>query len=256
MEDNTMTKLIAIFLGLALALSTGVGALGGETAAQPAGETYVIEGAIQEIKDAYFLLQCADQRLLQVNFDKETVFTGLAADSLEAGAQIAVRYDGKMTRSIPAQIFALEVIAAQAELRPLQGCVLEVGADYFLLDTQTHGQVQVNFGAETVFEGVDGHTLAAGQFAVVDFNGTMTFSLPPQVFAQRVGVYAIAGKVAQVSDGQLTLIRQDTGEEVIVTLGDLDVIAAVGDEIIVYTTGVATLSLPAQVNAIGVAAQE
>ena len=71
-----------------------------------------------------------------------------------------------------------------------------------------------------------------------------------------LGVYAIAGKVAQVSDGQLTLIRQETGEEVIVTLGDLDVTAAVGDEIIVYTTGVATLSLPAQVNAIGVAAQE
>ena len=134
----------------------------------------------------------------------------------------------------------------------LAGRVLEVSGEYFLLETQTHGTVQVNYGAETVFEGVDAKTLTAGQFAVVDYDGKMTRSLPGQVFGQRVGVYAVQGRVDAVAADRFTLIRTDSGEEVIVTLGDTEASVQPGDDVIVYTTGVATLSLPAQVNAIGV----
>lgn len=134
----------------------------------------------------------------------------------------------------------------------LTGRVLEVSGDYFLLETKTHGTVQVNYGGETVFEGVDAKTLAAGQFAVVDYDGKMTRSLPGQVFGLRVGVYALQGRVAAVAADRFTLVCTDSGEEVIVTLGDTEAAVQPGDDVIVYTTGVAALSLPAQVNAIGV----
>lgn len=212
-----------------------------------------LQGTITELEADYFLLETAEGRLFQVNFDETTHFEAEQEALLAVGTAVTVIYDGKTTRSIPAQLFALIVAQTQEqESQSLQGQIFQVEQDYFLIETTTHGQVQVNFSQDTVFEGTDASTLKVGQFIVVDFDGKMTISLPPQVFALKVVVYTLQGTIAQMDEGRMTLIQAETGEEVIVLLPKTQESFAAGDAVTVYTNGTMTLSLPAQTTAIGV----
>lgn len=212
-----------------------------------------LQGTITEMAADYFLLETAEGRPFQVNFDETTHFEAEQETVLSVGTAVTVIYDGKTTRSTPAQLFALIVAQTQEqESQSLQGQISQVEQDYFLIETMTHGQVQVNFSQDTVFEGIDASALQIGQFIVVDFDGKMTFPLPPQVFALKAGVYALQGTVAQMDEGRMTLIQAETGEEVIVLLLETQEGLAAGDTVTVYTNGTMTLSLPAQTTAIGV----
>lgn len=179
----------------------------------------------------------------------------LAQDNTQGEAENVLEIDGA----------EYEEIVPVAEL---SGVITEISEDYVMLLVPMLGEVQANVIEDTVIEGVE--ELNIGQTAVVLYDGMMTRSLPPQITALQIGVYAVEGEIVEIlresgesgesgEDGAedsctVLLARADTGEEVILTLtGEAQQLPlAVGDEVIAYTTGVATLSLPPQMNALAI----
>lgn len=129
----------------------------------------------------------------------------------------------------------------------LSGLITEVTPDYVVITDAEQGEVQVNYGEETVFEGIDAGSLAVGQYIYVDYDGKMTRSLPPQVFALRLVTHRVTGTVRAVQDSMVTIDRD--GEEIIVHLPEGAPELAVGQKVTAYTNGVTTLSLPPQMTA-------
>lgn len=145
-----------------------------------------------------------------------------------------------------------EATDMEAEVFMLGGEVTEVGEGYFVMNDAELGEVQVNLGDDSAFDGVEMDALAVGQFVYVLYDGKMTRSLPPQVFALRVSMYAVSGGITELTDGKMTLVRDEIGDEVIVSLPEDAPELAVGDHVTAYTTGIMTLSIPAQMNAVKV----
>ena len=102
------------------------------------------------------------------------------------------------------------------EVFDLYGEIVEITEEYVLLNTADMGHVQVNLSEDTVIEGVD--ALQIGQTAVVMYNGMMTRSLPPQVTALHIGVYAVSGVIAEVLEDSIVIVQEETGEQIILTL--------------------------------------
>lgn len=138
---------------------------------------------------------------------------------------------------------------AQEDAVLLTGTILETAEDHVLLDVPELGEVQAWVNAETVIEGVD--VLAAGQVAVVLYNGIMTRSLPGQITAQRVSVYVVEGTVTHVEEDRVTILRADGAGDVIVTLPEDAPELGEGARVTAYTTGIMTMSLPPIMNGIG-----
>ena len=136
------------------------------------------------------------------------------------------------------------------EVFMLGGEITEVGEGYFVMTDAELGEVQVNLGDDSAFDGVEMDELAVGQYVYVIYDGKMTRSLPPQVFALRVSMYATTGEITELSEGKMTLVRDEIGDEVIISLPQDAPALAVGDHVTAYTTGIMTLSIPAQMNAV------
>lgn len=136
------------------------------------------------------------------------------------------------------------------EVFMLGGEITEVGEGYFVMTDAELGEVQVNLGDDSAFDGVEVDELAVGQYVYVIYDGKMTRSLPPQVFALRVSMYATTGEITELSEGKMTLVRDEIGDEVIISLPQDAPELAVGDHVTAYTTGIMTLSIPAQMNAV------
>lgn len=167
------------------------------------------------------------------------------------GAQVESTYpdiadaqDGVLTET------DAEATDMESEVFMLGGEVTEVGEGYFVMNDAELGEVQVNLGDDSAFDGVEPDELAVGQFVYVLYDGKMTRSLPPQVFALRVSMYAVSGGITELTDGKMTLVRDEIGDEVIVSLPEDAPELAVGDHVTAYTTGIMTLSIPAQMNAV------
>ena len=139
---------------------------------------------------------------------------------------------------------------AEIELVTLTGVITEITDEYVLLDVGDMGQIQANLSEDTLIEGVE--ELAIGQTAIVTYDGKMTRSLPAQITALRVGVYEVRGTVKTVEDGRVTVEKTEGGDEVVLTLPEDAPALAVGDVITAYTTGISTMSLPPQMNAIAI----
>ena len=139
---------------------------------------------------------------------------------------------------------------AEIELVTLTGVITEITDEYVLLDVGDMGQVQANLSEDTLIEGVE--ELAIGQTAIVTYDGKMTRSLPAQITALRVGVYEVRGTVKTMEDGRITVEKTEGGDEVVLTLPEDAPALAVGDVITAYTTGISTMSLPPQMNAIAI----
>ena len=139
---------------------------------------------------------------------------------------------------------------AEIELVTLTGVITEITDEYVLLDVGDMGQVQANLSEDTLIEGVE--ELAIGQTAIVTYDGKMTRSLPAQITALRVGVYEVRGTVKTMEDGRITVEKTEGGDEVVLTLPENAPALAVGDVITAYTTGISTMSLPPQMNAIAI----
>ena len=136
------------------------------------------------------------------------------------------------------------------EVFMLGGEITEVGEGYFVMTDAELGEVQVNLGDDSAFDGVEVDELTVGQYVYVIYDGKMTRSLPPQVFALRVSMYATTGEITELSEGKMTLVRDEIGDEVIISLPQDAPELAVGDHVTAYTTGIMTLSIPAQMNAV------
>lgn len=139
---------------------------------------------------------------------------------------------------------------AEIELVTLTGVIAGITDEYVLLDVGDMGQVQANLFEDTLIEGVE--ELAVGQTAIVTYDGKMTRSLPAQITALRVGVYEVRGTVKTMEDGRITVEKTEGGDEVVLTLPEDAPALAVGDVITAFTTGISTMSLPPQMNAIAI----
>ena len=140
----------------------------------------------------------------------------------------------------------------EQEVFMLGGEVTELGEDFFVMTDAELGEVQVNLGDDSAFDGVEPDKLAVGQYVYVIYDGKMTRSLPPQVFALRVSMYATAGSITELTEGKMTLVRDEIGDEVIISLPQDAPELSVGDHVTAYTTGIMTMSIPAQMNAVKV----
>ena len=172
-------------------------------------------------------------------------------DVVESTGPIVVTEETTAETEIPEETEA-EVLSEEAEIElvTLTGVITEITDEYVLLDVGDMGQVQANLSEDTLIEGVE--ELAIGQTAIVTYDGKMTRSLPAQITALRVGVYEVRGTVKTMEDGRITVEKTEGGDEVVLTLPENAPTLAVGDVITAYTTGISTMSLPPQMNAIAI----
>ena len=138
---------------------------------------------------------------------------------------------------------------AQAQVYMLQGVILEAQEGGWLIEDAAQGEVLVLVSDETVME--TGYELAVGDYVYVDYDGTMTRSLPPQVTAGRIVSHKLEGDVLETYPAENALLLYATdGNEYRVNLPEEW--AETGfdaQRAIVYYDGAATLSIPPQVSA-------
>lgn len=135
----------------------------------------------------------------------------------------------------------------------LHGQITEITDDYLMLEGTEQGRVQVNLLDDTLYDGaVQQSELAVGQYAEVLYDGKLTRSIPAQAAALAVNIYPLTGTVDEVQeDGRVLVTPTAGGAQVLLSLPE-GVTVEVGETATFYTTGVATMSIPAQMNAIGV----
>ena len=192
---------------------------------------------------------------------------------LGAGFGIKTAYDKKNENIVttePANGQDDAEAADENEVYYLTGQITEITDEYIILE----GTEQVNLFDDTAFGGKFPDELVVGEYAQVIYDGKMTRSIPPQVTALAVDVCVLEGKVAEIlEDGRVLIdrtgvmeqqvdshLKEDGTVETEVTLTPEQVILSlpegvelkVGDSAVFYTTGIATMSLPAQMNAIAV----
>lgn len=132
----------------------------------------------------------------------------------------------------------------------LEGLVTEIVDGGFVIKDVEQGEVMVNTSDATVWDGLLAEDeLTVDQYVFVDYNGAMTFSLPPQVHADRVSLYMLSGIVTEVlEDGSILMNDWMNGDVIVHLTEDMQHVHA-GSSIVVYHNGAMTLSLPAQVSA-------
>ena len=149
---------------------------------------------------------------------------------------------------VPAEQEAISEEEA-VEIVEISGVITEITDEYVMIDASEMGMVQANTSIDTLIEGVE--ELAVGQTAVILYDGKMTRSLPAQITALKIGVYEVKGTVTAIEEGRVTIDQGEAGEALL-TLPENAPEVAVGDAITAYTTGISTMSLPPQMNAIAI----
>lgn len=131
------------------------------------------------------------------------------------------------------------------ELHELVGTVEEITDEYYLMTTTDGQKIQVNLDASTAF---DGSAAQVGDLIHVFYDGKMTRSLPAQVTALSIGCYYHVGNIVELTQEGFTL---DSDDQIIEVHAQQGLLAGLenGQQVKVYTNGVMTMSLPAQVNA-------
>ena len=173
----------------------------------------------------------------------------------EPGLQVIVVTNGLMTASLDQILVnATEIIPLPVaqELYDLSGIVVEIAPEYILILTADGQQVQVNLFGETAFEGKE---IAVGDFVHVTYNGMMTFSIPAQIAALKVGCYTHEGVVSDLNETGFIL---NTDMEIILVNAPTELLTGLenGMTVTVYTNGAMTMSLPAQIGAEMITATE
>lgn len=154
--------------------------------------------------------------------------------------------------------FALPLSAFAAETNSeLNGFVLEVAQDGFLMRDAELGEVWLNTDETTVWMGVlaDG-PVEVGQYVTVQYDGRLTRSIPPQAHADRVECYRVSGTVAELLEDGVLLTGDEVLGEVIVHLAEGQPHVYLDMPITVYYDGMVMMSLPGQINASAVVVPE
>ena len=166
----------------------------------------------------------------------------------EPGMEIIVITDGLMTSSLESVLVnAVELLPLPTvqEVFDMAGPITEIGEGFIMIQTADGQLVQVNTFEETLFEG---KAVEVGDFIHVTYNGMMTFSIPAQISAQKIGCYAHTGVVGEITEGQFAL---ETEMEMILVNATAEQIEGIeaGMTVTVYSNGAMTMSLPAQIGA-------
>ena len=166
----------------------------------------------------------------------------------EPGMEVIVVTDGVMTSSLESILVnAVELLPMPyvQEVFDMAGVVTEIGEDFLMIESADGQMIQVNTFEETVFEGKE---VEAGDYIHVTYNGMMTFSIPAQIAAWKIGCYAHTGVVGEISEGQFAL---ETGMEMILVNTPAELLEGIasGMTVTVYSNGAMTMSLPAQIGA-------
>ncbi len=259
-----MKKIITLILTLCLAI------LPVAIAEEPETNPNLMEGLILEITEEGILMDDVNRGEVLIVTDENTVWDGVyAAENEETteepavGHYIAVETNGKLTRSLPPQAYALRV-----GCHKLVGTATELTEEGFLLTGDpTHGEVQVNTAAQIYLNAP----------VTVYYNGAMTMSLPGQVSALHLSWPSITGVITEMDGEEGLLItcedestyrvmmdettlltdaaaqaaqEEAAAETGIATANLVPVELAVGAEVTVIYNGMMTRSLPPMVTAL------
>ena len=135
-------------------------------------EVFELSGEITELGDGFIVIVDRVNGPVQVNLGDDTLYDGAEFEELAVSQFIQVMYDGKMTRSIPAQVYALKI-----GLYPVSGVVKEAGEGSMTLKRE-------ELGDEVIVHLPEGVTApAAGSSVTAYTNGAMTMSIPAQTTA-------------------------------------------------------------------------
>ena len=211
-----------------------------------------IVGIVTEMVEGGFTLTVEGEEIPYHVAIKEDALQFVQA---EPGMEIIVITDGLMSSSLEAILVnAVEILPLPyvQEVFDMAGVVTEIGEGFLMIESTDGQMIQVNTFEETLFEGKD---VEAGDFIHVTFGGMMTFSLPAQIAAQKVGCYAHTGVVGEIIEGQFAL---ETEMEQILVNAPAELLEGIepGMNVTVYTNGAMTMSLPAQVGAEYITATE
>lgn len=157
----------------------------------------------------------------------------------------------KLAALLLALAMALPLWGLAEENHQFEGYVTEIIDGGFVLEDIQRGQVILNTDASTVWDGVliDGQ-LEAGMYVLVEYDGRLTRSIPPQAHADRVGCYTLQGYVSDFSTDGLLLTGDEIFGDVWVKLDRVDPRHLyTGMYVLVYYDGVMALSLPGRVTA-------
>ena len=159
-------KIVSILLALLTLISgTAAASFDLETDLQTQ-HGYILE----MLDDGSFLLLNQDNQTVQVNTDENTV-TDLA-EPLHAGQYVVVDYDGKLTCSLPAQLYAQHIFGAT-----LKGIVSAVNErEVTLIEDETQQEYIVHLPEDVELP-------TEGEHIAVHFNGVIAMSLPAQLSA-------------------------------------------------------------------------
>ena len=132
------------------------------------------------------------------------------------------------------------------------GFVMEVMEDGSILILTNQGEeIVIHLHEETINELEE---IIPGQFIIADYNGMMTRSLPPQISADHLYVYTMDGIVTELIENEeerAFLMETELHGIVMVRLPEDIILPTIEEHVRVHFNGVMTLSLPGQINALG-----
>jgi len=134
----------------------------------------------------------------------------------------------------------------------VSGFVMEIMEDgSILILTNTGEEIVIHLHDETINEIEE---ILPGQFIIADYNGMMTRSLPAQISADRLYAYSLEGIVTELietEEERAFLMETELHGLVMVRLPEDIILPTLEENVRVHFNGVMTLSLPGQINALG-----
>ena len=145
----------------------------------------------------------------------------------------------------------LTVFAEEPDMmKPYEGLVTEVFEGGFLMEDSEMGILQINVDDNTILDGLlTVEPIEVGMYVIVDHNGMMTRSIPPQVYGVRVGCYTLNGVAGDITPEGVLLTGDPIFGDVFVQMTPTMANVFPGVPMLVYYDGVITMSLPGKVNA-------
>ncbi len=211
-----------------------------------------IVGTVTEMVEGGFTLTVEGEELPYHVAIKEDALIFVQA---EPGMEVIVITDGLQTADLESILVnAVEILPLPVvqEVFDMAGVITEIGEGFIMIENADGQLVQANTSEETIFEG---KAVEMGDYIHVTYNGMMTFSIPAQIAAQKIGCYAHTGVVGEITEGQFALETELETILVNVTAEMLEGIES-GMTVTVYSNGAMTMSLPAQVGAEFITATE
>ncbi|MGM9551017.1 MAG: hypothetical protein ACI3XA_02060 [Clostridia bacterium] len=198
------------------------------------------KATVTETGEGYFIANTEKMGEVKFLIDENTFFHHevnkmlYTAEDITVGSLVKVYYSEAMTRSLPPQTYAKEVVFLNSEANveekeALQAfTVTEKGENYILAKNETMGEVMFRVNEETFFHHEKNRRLYTiedveiGTTLKIDFSQVMTASIPPQVTAYEViftdneegiGVESVTstGKVTEIGEDFFVIETENGG---------------------------------------------